>query len=170
MLWINEGGVLDDARNLITTRYIDLRDKDNRTVIPALVKECKREHALEDGETVLISKPARFREYGEVLIRDEQEGFAKEESTVTDSGTPNGEVPSRLPPWQEEPGQIRILAMFHARRKRFLRVSNSRNNNIGPRIVSATPTPVTKPHSSFSFNRRRLSSRYPPLAVRKRKA
>ena len=27
MLWINEGGVLDDAGNLITTSYIDLRDK-----------------------------------------------------------------------------------------------------------------------------------------------
>ena len=79
MLWINEGFVLDDAGNMITTSYIDLRDKDNRTVIPALVKGCKREHALEHGETVLISKPARFREYGEVLIRDEQEGFAKEE-------------------------------------------------------------------------------------------
>lgn len=79
MLWINEGFVLDDAGNIITTSYIDLRDKDNRTVIPALVKGCKREHALEDGETVLISKPARFREYGEALIRDEQEGFAKEE-------------------------------------------------------------------------------------------
>ena len=79
MLWINEGFVLDDAGNMITTSYIDLRDKDNRTVIPALVKGCKREHALEDGETVLISKPARFREYGEALIRDEQEGFAKEE-------------------------------------------------------------------------------------------
>ena len=79
MLWINEGFVLDDAGNMITTSYIDLRDKDNRTVIPALVKGCKREHALEDGETVLISKLARFREYGEALIRDEQEGFAKEE-------------------------------------------------------------------------------------------
>ena len=79
MLWINEGFLLDDAGNLITTSYIDLRDKDNRTVIPGLIKGCKREHALEDGETVLISKPERFREYGEVLIRDEQEGFAKVE-------------------------------------------------------------------------------------------
>ena len=34
MLWINEGFLLDDAGNLKTTSYIDLRDKDNRTVIP----------------------------------------------------------------------------------------------------------------------------------------
>ncbi len=82
MLWINEGFLLDDAGNLIMTSYIDLRDKDKRTAIPGLVKGCKREHALEDGETVLISKPERFREYGEALIQDEQEGFAKEESVI----------------------------------------------------------------------------------------
>ena len=48
MLWINEGFVLDDAGNLMMTSYIDLRDKDNRTVIPSLVKGCRREHAIED--------------------------------------------------------------------------------------------------------------------------
>ena len=82
MLWINEGFILDDAGNLIVTSYIDLREDGSRTAIPALVKGCKREHALEDGETVLISKPERFREFGEALIRDEQEGFAKEESVT----------------------------------------------------------------------------------------
>ena len=88
MLWINEGFVLDDAGNMITTSYIDLRDKDNRTVIPSLVKGCKREHALEDGGTLLISKPERFREYGEALIRDEQEGFAKEEFVTLTAEAP----------------------------------------------------------------------------------
>ena len=82
MVWINEGFVLDDAGNLITTMYIDLREEGNRIPIPALVKGCKRKHALEDGETILISKPARFREYGEKLIRDVQEGLAKEESVT----------------------------------------------------------------------------------------
>ncbi len=83
MVWIDEGAVLDDAGNLIMTTYIDLREEGNRTPIPALVKGCKREHALEDGKTILISKPARFREYGGELIRDVQEGLAKEETTVT---------------------------------------------------------------------------------------
>ena len=82
MLWINEGFILDDAGNLIMTSYIDLREDGSRTSIPALVKGCKREHALEDGETVLVSKPERFREFGEALIRDEQEGFVKEESVT----------------------------------------------------------------------------------------
>ena len=88
VLWINEGFVLDDAGNMLTTSYIDLRDQEERTVIRSLVKGCKREHALEDGETVLISKPERFREYEVALIRDEQEGFAREESVTLEPETP----------------------------------------------------------------------------------
>ena len=88
MLWITEGFVLDDAGNLLTTSYIDLRDKEERTAIHSLVKGCRREHALEDGETVLISKPERFREYGVALIRDEQEGFARHELVTVEPETP----------------------------------------------------------------------------------
>ena len=88
MLWINEGFALDDAGNLLTTIYIDLRDKEERSAIRGLVKGCKREHALEDGKTLLISKPARFREYGVALIRDEQEGFAREEVVTLEAETP----------------------------------------------------------------------------------
>ena len=79
MLWINEGFALDDSNSLINTTYIDLRQEEDRTPIQALVKGCRREFALEDGENVLISQPARFREYGEELIKDVQEGFAKAE-------------------------------------------------------------------------------------------
>ena len=88
MLWINEGFILDDAGNMLTTSYIDLRDEGERTVIRSLVKGCSREHALEDGETVLISKPERFREGWVALIRDEQEGLAKEELVTLEAETP----------------------------------------------------------------------------------
>ena len=88
MLWVNEGFVLDDAGNMLITSYIDLRDEGERTTIRSLVKGCKQEHALEDGETVLISKPERFREYGVALIQDEQEGFAREKSVTLEPETP----------------------------------------------------------------------------------
>ena len=88
MLWINEGFVLDDAGNMLTTSYIDLRDKDKRTAIRSLVKGCKREHALEDSTTLLISRPERFREYGVAMIRDEQEGLAKEERVTLEGERP----------------------------------------------------------------------------------
>ena len=88
MLLTNEGFVLDDAGNMLTTSYIDLRDKDERSVIRSLVKGCKREHALENGKTLIISKPERFREYGVALIRDDQEGFAREEFVTLEADTP----------------------------------------------------------------------------------
>ena len=88
MLWINEGFVMDDRGNILTTIYIDLREKEERTVIQGLVKGCKREHALEDAETLLVSKPERFRDYGVALIRDEQEGFAQEEQVTMEAETP----------------------------------------------------------------------------------
>ena len=88
MLWINEGFVLDDAGNMLTTSYIDLREEAERTVIRSLVKGCRREHALEDGETLLISKPERFREGWVALILDEQEGLAKEELVTLEAETP----------------------------------------------------------------------------------
>ena len=84
----SEGAILDDSGNLISTMYVDAREEAERTAIPALVKGCKREHALEDGETLLISNPARFREYGENLIKDIQEGSAQKESVTETELTP----------------------------------------------------------------------------------
>ena len=98
MVFISEGYMLDDSGNLIVTTFIDLREEGERTAIPALVKGCRREHALEDGETIFISKPARFREYGEELILDVQEGLAKEESVIVrkrQRPKPEGGAPSR---------------------------------------------------------------------------
>ena len=91
MAWINEGGILDDAGNLIVTMYVDLRDEGSKIAVPALVKGCRRKHALEDGQTILISKPARFQKFGEALIQDEQEGLAREESVDGAADDPGGD-------------------------------------------------------------------------------
>ena len=48
----------------------------------SLVRGCERRYALEHCETLLISKPSRFQQYGEELILDPQEGLAKEESVI----------------------------------------------------------------------------------------
>ena len=94
-LWTAEGAILDDAGNLIATTYVDLRDATRRTPIRKLVKGCRREHALEDSETVLISSLARFRKEGENLIRDDQEGLAKEETETVMPPTPHEAVERR---------------------------------------------------------------------------
>ena len=89
--WLNEGFMLDDAGNLIATSYVDLRDTSSRKDIPYLIKACKREHALENSDTILISPVARFRDEGENLIRDPAEGLAKKESRVVRPLTPEQE-------------------------------------------------------------------------------
>lgn len=88
MLWINEGFVLDEAGNLVTTSYVDLRTPRSRTAIRTLVKGCRRKHALEDTETILVSPLKRFREEGENLIRDDQEGLATEKTETVKTETP----------------------------------------------------------------------------------
>ena len=87
MVWVNEGFFLNDAEHIIMTSYIDLRPPGNRTPITSLVRGCERKYALEDCGTIMISNPSRFREYGEELILDVQEGLAKEESVVTTQET-----------------------------------------------------------------------------------
>ena len=116
MLWINEGIVLDDAGNMVTTSFIDLREKEERTAIGSFVKGCKRDHALEDGETMLLSKPARFREYRVALIRDEQEGFAKEEIVTVEGESPEEAAKQRATADLNEALELVGSSMKSARR------------------------------------------------------
>lgn len=88
MLWINEGYMEDDAGHLVVTSYVDLREPGNRAPIRTLVKGCRREHALEDSKTIQMSALKEFRSKGKNLIRDPQEGFAKEESQSVAPETP----------------------------------------------------------------------------------
>ena len=88
MLWINEGFMYDDAGDVVMTSYVDLREPGSRTPIRTLVKGCKREHALEDSKTIQASAFDVFRKEGKNLIRDSQEGLAKEESETVLPETP----------------------------------------------------------------------------------
>ncbi|MDE0260980.1 MAG: hypothetical protein OXJ37_01070 [Bryobacterales bacterium] len=53
-LSIKEGFVMDEAGNLITMSYLDLPAPENRTAIRMLAKRCRREHALEETEAILV--------------------------------------------------------------------------------------------------------------------
>ena len=87
IIWIAEGFALNEAGHLILTSYVDLRKPEDRTCITGLVRGIEREYALEDCETLIVSKPARYRSFGEKLIRDAQEGLAVEEAFETSEGT-----------------------------------------------------------------------------------
>ena len=59
---------------------VDLREPSDRSPITTLVKGCNRRHAIEYCHKIRISKPGRFREYGEGLIRDAGEAQASQTS------------------------------------------------------------------------------------------
>ena len=80
--WINESFGLNDAGHIIMTSYVDRRKPEDRTPIKSLVRACERQYALEDCENIMVSTPSRFRSYGEGLILDPQEGFAREEEVT----------------------------------------------------------------------------------------
>ena len=76
MFLMNEGFTIDDAGSMIFSVYVDLRDAVDRIPITSLVKACEKQFAIENHKKIRISKPSRFREFGENLIRDVGEGYS----------------------------------------------------------------------------------------------
>ena len=76
-----ESRVSDDAENSVTVWRFEALAPEDRVSVVKLVKCGRREHAMRKLQTIRISKPARFRKYGEGLIRDPSEG--KTSTSVT---------------------------------------------------------------------------------------
>ena len=62
---LNEGNFVDEAGNLISVWYLDMRDPDKRVPIRTLVKAGRMEHAMDRLGTIRVSKPSHFRKHGE---------------------------------------------------------------------------------------------------------
>ena len=81
---MQEGFLIDDAGHMIASTYVDLRHPAERIPITTLVKACEKRFAIEDYKRIRISKPGRFREFGENLIRDDGEGYASRTTIVAE--------------------------------------------------------------------------------------
>ena len=66
----------DDAGNTVVVWRVDARAAEDRVPVATLVKCGQEEHAMRKLRTIRVSKPARFRNYGEGLVRDPSEGAA----------------------------------------------------------------------------------------------
>ena len=75
---------LDHFNNMVQTNYVDFRDPSERAPIGRLVKGCATKYAIEFNNEVLISKPTRFRDFGENLIRDPGESHFSHEQVVSE--------------------------------------------------------------------------------------
>ena len=73
---MSEGQHIDHFGNLVWPVYVDFRDPQDRKSVTTLVKGGRAEYAIETSGRILISKPGRFRNCGENLIRDPGEAHA----------------------------------------------------------------------------------------------
>ena len=76
MRFTTQSRISDDAGNSVVVWRADARAPTDRTPVTTLVKCAKQIHAMHSLRTIRISKPARFRDYGEGLVRDSGEGQA----------------------------------------------------------------------------------------------
>ena len=82
---LNEGGFTTPQGDLVQTIYVDLAG----TLPPAalcLVKASEPRFDLRTADSVRLSRPGVFREIGEVLVKDEQEGRARTSTRETTEG------------------------------------------------------------------------------------
>ncbi len=85
-----EGAFLTPQGNYVQTMYVDLSGQIEKDGM-RLVKATESQYGLATASTIRLSRPGAFRDKGEVLIQDEQEGRARMSSSET------VEVPSEEP-------------------------------------------------------------------------
>ena len=85
-----EGAFLTPQGNYVQTMYVDLSGQEEKDGM-RLVKATEAQYGLATASTIRLSRPRAFRDKGEVLIQDEQEGRARISSSET------VEVPSEEP-------------------------------------------------------------------------
>ena len=78
-LFVGEGFSLDHGGNAITSWHVDFRKHDERTPIGAVIKYGQAKYAIERSRTIQLARPSYFRQEGETLIYDRNEGLVTEE-------------------------------------------------------------------------------------------
>ena len=75
-LVLNDGMLITDGGHLVMTHYVDVGLTKSTQRPLAVVKAIESRFGLEHAATMRLSAPPRFRDYGETLIHDDQEGRA----------------------------------------------------------------------------------------------
>ena len=78
----NDGIFLSPQGTNVSTIFVDLSGEVERPTL-SLVKATEPAYALTTAPTIRLSRPGVFRDRGEVLIRDDQEGRARVSSNLT---------------------------------------------------------------------------------------
>ena len=75
-----DGIVVTDGGHVIQSQYVDIGVEKLTRRPSVLVKANQAQYGIEHAANVQLSAPWRFRDFGETLIRDDQEGYAHRET------------------------------------------------------------------------------------------
>ena len=79
-LMLFDGMVATDGGHVILSQYVDIGVEKLTHRPSVLVKAMEAQYGIEHAADVQLSAPLRFRDFGETLIRDNQEGHAHREN------------------------------------------------------------------------------------------
>ena len=141
-----ESRVSDDAGNTVVVWRMDTRAPEDRVSVATLVKCGREEHAMCNLRTIRVSKLARFRSYGEGLVRDAAEGAAST-TVITDQRIDD---PRDLREDQEFYDEVGKCAESIGESMRMTVKSTKTTTERGTRFCLAETAGFTAPH----WNRR----------------
>ena len=75
-----DGMVVTDGGHVIMSQYVDIGVEKLTRRPSVLVKAIEAQYGIEHAGDIQLSAPRRFRDFGETLIRDDQEGHARRET------------------------------------------------------------------------------------------
>ena len=117
-----DGQIVTDAGHLLMVQYVDIAGPRMEQRPTTLVKGTESEYSLSHHHTIRISTPHRFRDAGETMIRDHQEGRAErnEEDAVSKEYTQERE---------EQEQALRVLGVTNVNLGRNTRSASNRSSN-----------------------------------------
>ena len=86
-----DGMVATDGGHVILTQYVDFGVEKLTRRPSVLLKAIQAQYGIEHAADFQLSAPWRFRDFGETLIRDDQEGYARRETRTETAPRPPGE-------------------------------------------------------------------------------
>ena len=89
-LLLVDGFVITDGGHRVTVHYVDISGTPPCEPQSTILKACEARYALEYSPTIRISSLERFRDFGEDMIEDDQEGHAyhrEEQFSVDETDT-----------------------------------------------------------------------------------
>ena len=149
-----DGFIITDGGHNITTHYVDLGRIAFPTTPTTVLKACESRYALEHSPTIRLSSLERYRDFGEAMIEDPQEGYAHQRQEKLSTTEPEADKNRELERSLELLGQKTQFSDKHTE------TSNSTENISYGREWWIFSTAMCPPTDQWQHWRDSLSPKY----------